>query len=203
MTYPPYSHPYPTSQSIVSVGPTARYAGVLLLIFGLATLLMGGCTMVVGLNIDSVLAVPEVQNDPNFQKAISELQAEGIELKHVIVTLGILSLIYAIPSLILGILLMTARSRVPVVLGLVLVVLALLPMTLFLFLSLVGGNVIGGMFWVIIMGLHGLILFWLIRAMRHSHATYPYPYASPGPYVPPPMQQYQYRSPSAHDRSDL
>lgn len=200
MTYPPYPHSYPVNDITPAVGPTARYAGVLLLILGLLTLLMGGCTTAVGFNIDSILALPEVQNDPHFQKAVSDLRAEGVELKQVIVVMGILSLVYAVPALILSILLMTARSRVPIVLGVVLVVLALLPMTLFLFLSLVGGNVIGALFWVIILGLHGLILFWLIRAMRHSRTVSPYPCAPPGPYVPPPMQQYQYRSPS--DRTD-
>lgn len=200
MTHPPYPYPYPASQTVPSVGPTARYAGVMLLILGLLTLVMGGCTTVVGFNIDSVLAMPEVQKDPNFQKAMSDLRTEGIELKYVIVTLGILCLIYAIPALIVSILLITTRSRGPVVLGMVLIGLSLLPMILFLVLSLAGGNGIGAVFWGIVMTLHGLILVWLIQALRHSPTAYMHPPAYPGPYVPPPMQQYQY--PLASDRTN-
>jgi hypothetical protein len=203
MTYAPHSYPPPSPFAPPSVGPTAKYAGTLLLILGILALLMGGCFTTVGAMFDRLVAMPEMQNDAKVQKALADMEAAGGSIKVVMIVLGVGVLVYSVQAIVVGIVLLNARTKTPVIVGLVMVALSMVPMLILMILFLRGGEVIGGGFMLVATAMHGLILMWIIQALR----AVPQPMMVPGPYQqggyyppsqyqqPPPMQGYQYQPP--------
>lgn len=188
MTHTPQPYPYTPYYAPPSVGPTARYAGILMLVLGAIALLMGGCVAGAGF-------APEVQTNEAFEPMRAELDRAGVSLQAAFVILGIMIGIYALPAIVMGVILIRARSKAPAIVALVLVGLATLPMLLFIVVGLAQGQVAEAMFWVIAAALHGLLIMWLVQSLRTGATASPVPAYYPPQQYPQPMQGYQWQAP--------
>jgi hypothetical protein len=186
------SYGYPVQQQS-GVGPTVRYAGTLLLIFGVIALLAGGCFAGFGVAWERLVAMPEIQNNAEMQKALSDMRKVGFNLPLALIIFGGTILAYSLTSIVLSIFLIRATGKASVIVGIVLVSIVMVIGLLLIVLQIIGGGYAGAGVLVVFLALHGLILMWLVQALQSPvPAT---PFMPPTPYPPgygQPMQGYQY-----------
>lgn len=173
MSIPP--QPYPAqygSPRPTTVGPSARPAGILAVILGVLALGLGGS--MIGM-ATQLVDVALSQNDPNMVRAIDQLAEMGHPPELIFYIMGGIFILAGIVMVVVGAILLTVRSPLGAILGLV----VFIPITLFLLLNtlpvLIQGNVPALLMGLLLLAPNALVIHWLIQALRAKSQATPYP----------------------------
>ena len=178
------------------LGP-ARRAAVLMWVLGVVLLLLGGCLGALG------AGMPTLRQQPQFEQALRQLetQAPGDLLGMLFVIMGVVTSVVAVAYIVLGF--FTRRGGLgAIITSLVLsgLVAAYLVLNTVVSLASGAGGLGGACIGVIGLALHGVLITWLIQAVRASarvralqaqYAAQPWP-------APQSPQAYGYPPPSQH-----
>ncbi len=154
--------------------PAARRAGLLMFILGPITLLMGGCFMCVA------AALPAMAQQPSTARQVDDLRAKmplpaGVSLEAFLAVIGVVVAVPGIALLVLGAFVRRGRRWAVVtslvLTGLVLLWLAANVLEAVLHLGSDGNQLLGGCVGVLFTAAFGLLLAWLIAALRGGAAA--------------------------------
>lgn len=206
MSYPPQPYPPPSGNPQYgyppgympgysrpsTIGPSARWAGIVAVVLALLSLLMGG--IVIGLAHQMVQMAYE-QNEPNMMRGFEQLAEVGSKPEVFFYVFGGMFIAYGVIVGIVAAILLASRSKAGPTIGLI----AFIPFTLLvllnLFSALLQANAGGVVLVLVVLAPHVLVIFWLIKSLRtgpQMPMMYPgYPPGYPSMQVPPPPQPMQ------------